>query len=807
MAETADIQNEKNVTELLKKQQLKNEILKICEPMCRNIMKEKPKNIAFYMINWLQNKYNYSSSLLNNDEKKDLLKLKNDLQIFYEMNEHIHFIESQNKAKKEAKAVEKKSKGVPKPKPRLPPEEIIPSDEENNNNPDEIDIRLDDPEYLNANTKFERRPSSFEYSFLKEVNFKKSNKSTEIFEFIKTNLMKSPLFSELSLNILTKCIEAMEEKSLSSMNEVVKQGNFSNYFYFILEGELEGRMGFTIISKEGNKKKVEKFDPKLVKVYYPGDYFGELNLLYSLPSRATIKTITEAKLYILDRNIYKQILNNSYKEIKEKRILLFKTIPIFETLSDEEFEKLIQIVKEVIYYSGETIVKENEYCNNLMIIEEGSCIGKKVQEMGKIPLKFKDYKEKEIFFEGALLKAVKSNETIIANSEVLKLLYIDRNSFKNIFGPLENILMRNLEIYHKYFPPLPEIPEEPKPIVQPLAFEGENINPDNIQPANNANGELEKNKEQELLENQNNGEQRILINNNINFEEYIQKINKEKEELKEEYENKLKALNDENNSLKNQLMNNNNYFSAQNNISNNIDNNQINNELNNGNNFINIQNQFTNNSNNINNINNLEINQQITNNNLDMNNQFNNKNNIENNIQLNKNFNNNMININNINNNVDENNNSNKKDINNNLYISNSNNNSQVISMNNDNINNNQLDRNFIENSNNNINNNSIVKNNISISESNKNDIKENINNNENSNILNNNIINGGKNINNDLKEEAEFPNQEDIDSNEKGNKEGNFNNNDLNENLNSGIERENNNIDDIEGAFQSEVN
>ena len=56
------------------------------------------------------------------------------------------------------------------------------------------------------------------------------------------------------------------------------------------------------------------------------------------------------------------------------------------------------------------------------------------------------------------------------------------------------------------------------------------------------------------------------------------------------------------------------------------------------------------------------------------------------------------------------------------------------------------------------------------------------------------------------MKEKAEFPNQEDIDSNEKGNKEGNFNNNDLNENLNSGIERENNNIDDTEGAFQSEV-
>ena len=259
MTETVAARSEQTEPELIEKQQLKNAILKICEPMCINLNKEKPTNITSYMINWLQNKYNISSSLLKNDEKKELEKLKKALENFHEMDEHFYFIESQTKAKKEAKVVEKKGKAPPKPKPRLPPGDIIPSDDEDINDQDDIDPRLDNPEYIESNSRAEPRPGTFEI-FSKssyDIKIKYSIKPPEIFEFIKINLMKSPLFSELSLDVLTKCINAMEEKNYSAMSEIIKQGDFSDMFYFILEGELECKMGFTIITREGNKKKLK----------------------------------------------------------------------------------------------------------------------------------------------------------------------------------------------------------------------------------------------------------------------------------------------------------------------------------------------------------------------------------------------------------------------------------------------------------------------------------------------------------------------------------------------------------------------
>ena len=169
-----------------------------------------------------------------------------------------------------------------------------------------------------------------------------------------------------------------------------------------------------------------------------------------------------------------------------------------------------------------------------MILEEGNCIGTKIIEEGKIPEKTKDYKEGEIFCENALLKSEKSKESIIANSDVVRFICIDRYSFKNIFGSLEQILMRNMDLYNQYFPPLPEIIEEIKPVAQP-EFGGENINPDNnlnnIVPQNLNN--INNIEDQNLIKKVN-----IVNKNNINIDEIEQKYNKEKEDMKKEYEEK-----------------------------------------------------------------------------------------------------------------------------------------------------------------------------------------------------------------------------------------------------------------------------
>ena len=619
---------------------IKNEILNICEPMCLKIIKEKPDDIVQYMMKYLRKNYNYTSSLLSNEEKKELSQLKKELQFFHEQEENIYFIDSYLK-RKDIKTQDKKGRNTQKQRQKLPPDENIPSEDEDYNNPDEIDTRLDDIKYIKENSNKEIRPDYFEIKNTNnniDINYNK--KPEYIFEFLKNNLIKSPLFSELSFDILTKCIDALTEVDYKIMNDIIKQDEYSDKFYIIFEGELECKIGFTIVTKEGNRTKVERYDPKLVKVYYPGDYFCELNLLYHIPSRGTIKAITDAKLYTINRQTYKYIINSSLNEKNKNRIEIFKRLPIFETFIDEEFAKLTTIYKEEIFYKGETIIKENEYLNKLMIIEEGKCTGYKTIESGKIPKRIREYKEEDFFGRMSLLKDELIEETIKATSDIVKFISFDRHTINNIFGSLELILMRDIDIYEKYFPPLPDYSEndmskdKTKSII--LSVEGDNINQNNNIITNNIVYEnkrdiniLENNINFQKTQSRNNENVNILPEkiNSFGMEGITQKISKEKEE---EYESEIKRLKDEVSLLKNKLENKtfpelNNIFSInetnkqnksnfefQNNM---IKQESIEKEEANSSNIKNINNNIINNDNILNNNNNIVNNDDILNNN------------------------------------------------------------------------------------------------------------------------------------------------------------------------------------------------
>ena len=634
--------------------ELKKILYDICEPMCMKVARTKPKDIPNCMIKYLKSTYGYSSSGLHFEEQKELENLRAQIEMFKTMEEHAYYTMEQSKnQKKEVKPVEKKGRNQLKIRARLPQEENVQSDDEDYKNLDDIDTNLDNLDYIKSFIENNKRISVTENCFIfdKDMpNIKTHKKSAELFEFVRINLIKSPIFSELNYDILKCIIDAMEEKNYAAVTDVVKQGELDETFFFVVEGQLECKMQFTKITQEGNRKKVERFDPKLVRIYNPGDYFGELSLLYHSNRRGTIRAITDVKLLVLSRSIYKQILRKAIEEKNNKIIEALKKVKILSMLEDEEYQKLETISKEAIFTNGEIIIKENEFSNTLMILEKGKCLGTKTEENGKIPIEKTKYKEGDVLFETAILRPEKSKENILANSDLVKFICIDRNGLKNNLGPFESILMRNIELYQEIFPPEEEKKEEEEKKKE----------------------EEEKKKEEEKKEEEKKEDEKIVKISpeeqmKIMKEEHQKEIDLFQQQLKErdeKYEQLYKIFmeqqnkqNQENNTINNMnpmnTMNNMDYMQNNNNSINQMtDNNNINSTNNMMN--MNIPQSFNNDINGSNNniqgesMNNMNQNNLMDNNNI--NNPENNNNMVENII---KQDNNNMIDDNNM---VDNNN-------------------------------------------------------------------------------------------------------------------------------------------------------
>ena len=61
-----------------------------------------------------------------------------------------------------------------------------------------------------------------------------------------------------------------------------------------------------------------------------------------------------------------------------------------------------------------------------------------------------EYKEGKYFGERALIKGEPRYANIVAKSELVKVISLDRDSFKRLLGPIEEILKRNMDKYQTF---------------------------------------------------------------------------------------------------------------------------------------------------------------------------------------------------------------------------------------------------------------------------------------------------------------------------------------------------------------------
>jgi cAMP-dependent protein kinase regulator len=221
----------------------------------------------------------------------------------------------------------------------------------------------------------------------------------------------------------------------SAGEDIITQGDIGEVFYLLESGNVD-----VFVKRDGVESKVH--------TYHDGDAFGQLALMYNAPRAATCRSVTDVKLWTLDRTSFKVIIAGAALRKREMHLAFLNQVQILQSLTEYEKMMLADSLLEEKYGDGTAICQEGQYGNDFYIILEGraNAYQKGKDEKEKLVM---SYTVGEYFGEIALLTSKPRQATVRAEGEV-KVLVIDRPTFNRVFGSMEDVLKRNIELSTKY---------------------------------------------------------------------------------------------------------------------------------------------------------------------------------------------------------------------------------------------------------------------------------------------------------------------------------------------------------------------
>jgi len=249
---------------------------------------------------------------------------------------------------------------------------------------------------------------------------------------------KNALFSHLGKEECHDIFDAMFLCSANSGDTIIQQGDDGDNFYIIDQGKVDIFV---------NSVKVVS----LVE----GGCFGELALIYGKPRAATVKAVTDVKLWAIDRDSYRRILMDYVMRKRKLWGEFLSTVPVLENLDKWERLAFCDAIETVSFEDGKKVVEQGDQGDNFYIIVEGSARVTKyatddletqsptedgeIHEIGQ--LEATDY-----FGEIALLTETPRRATVTA-SGTLKCIVLDLALFERVLGAYSHILLENMKRY------------------------------------------------------------------------------------------------------------------------------------------------------------------------------------------------------------------------------------------------------------------------------------------------------------------------------------------------------------------------
>ncbi|CAF0957572.1 unnamed protein product [Adineta ricciae] len=244
------------------------------------------------------------------------------------------------------------------------------------------------------------------------------SKSDRTKDFLRDALLNNDFMKNLETDQIMSIVDCMYPLEHKVGSLIIKEGDVGNLLYIMEEGTVE----------------VSKLS-KVLTTMGPGRVFGELAILYNCTRTASIKALSNCKLWAINRQTFQAIMMKAGMQKQAEHLELMKNIKSFEKLREDILSKIADTLDEVSYADGEYIVRQGAKGDTFYIVSKGRAQITEAKSKWDAPVYIRHLERGESFGEPALQSEETRPFNVIADdSNGVTCLVLDRQSYREMIA-------------------------------------------------------------------------------------------------------------------------------------------------------------------------------------------------------------------------------------------------------------------------------------------------------------------------------------------------------------------------------------